>query len=135
MKDPSSSDVLPLDDTEWESAQLETTAERPSVSLSVSTPSHIRVGYFARLAQVSHLLGLVLNNAYNPTADSKFNEQEAEQLRRTLHVYAELLPREATATKCSHYCGVVMMCYRFVHWSCSIHPSMMLMCRQLPTYP
>lgn len=110
-KDPSSSDILPIDDTEWERMHHDTSDDSPSPPLPISTTSHIRVGYFARLAQVAHLLGLVLNNTYNPTPDAAFNQQEAEQLRQTLDMYAELLPREATATECSHYCGVVMMCY------------------------
>lgn len=81
----------------------------------VSTSSHVRVGYFARLAQVSHLLGLVLNNKFNPTPDGAFNAQEAQQLRRTLAVYAELLPKEASAADCSHYCGPVAICQRWVN--------------------
>lgn len=85
----------------------ETAAPRP-----VSTSSDVRVGYFARLAQVSHLLGLVLNNKYNPTPDDAFNVQEVQQLRRALAVYADLLPREGSAVDCAHYCGAVAICQR-----------------------
>ena len=84
----------------------------PKAPVPVSIPTHVRVGYFARLAQVSHLLGLVLNNRFNPTPDGAFNAQEAQQLRRTMAVYAELLPKEASAADCSHYCGPIAICQR-----------------------
>lgn len=80
----------------------------------VSTSSHVRVGYFARLAKVSHLLGLVLNNKFNPTSDSAFNALEAQQLRRILATYAELLPKEACVADCSHFCGPTAICQRLV---------------------
>ena len=130
VRDPSSSDLLPLDDAEWD-RQLYDTSVAPSLHVLrhdqkdleskvpplVSTSSHVRVGYFARLAQVSHLLGLVLNNKHSPTSDSNFNSQETQQLRRTVAVYAELLPKEASATDCSHYCGPIAIC----QWSVDRH--------------
>lgn len=114
-----------MDDAEWD-RQLYATLSIPNLYMSqhdssrgdpkapafVSTTSHVRVGYFARLAQVSHLLGLVLNNKFNPTPDGAFNAQEAQQLRRTLAMYAELLPKEASAADCSHYCGPILICLR-----------------------
>ena len=95
-------------------SQHESCGEDSNAPMLVSTSSHVRVGYFARLAQVSHLLGLVLNNKFNPTPDGAFNAQEAEQLRRTVAVYAELLPKEASASDCSHYCGPIAICQRWV---------------------
>lgn len=104
-----------MDDLEWDrTRQMSTVRDHGSTPLLVSTASHIRVGYFARLAQVSHLLGLALNNKYNPTPDTSFNAQESDQLRRTLATYAELLPKEATAVDCSHYCGPILICMRSV---------------------
>ncbi len=115
-----------MDDAEWDCllygipsapslhvSQHESSRGDPKALMLVST-SHVRVGYFARLAQVSHLLGLVLNNKFNPTPDGAFNAQEAQQLRRTMAVYAELLPKEASAADCSHYCGPIAICQRWV---------------------
>ena len=127
MRDPTSSDLLPVDDAEWDRllhgipnvpslhmSQHDSSRADPKAPMLVSTSSHVRVGYFARLAQVSHLLGLVLNNKFNPTPDGAYNAQEAQQLRRTMAVYAELLPKEASAADCSHYCGPIAICQRWV---------------------
>ncbi len=127
MRDPSSSDLLPMDDAEWDHllygipsapslhmSQQDPSRGDPKAPMPVSTSSHVRVGYFARLAQVSHLLGLVLKNKFNPTPDGAFNAQEAQHLRRTMAVYAELLPKEASAADCSHYCGPIAICQRWV---------------------
>lgn len=103
-----------MDDAEWEHFPQQS-SKKHTAPLLVSTASHIRVSYFARLSQISHLLGLVLNAVYNPTPDSAFNAHETAQLRKTLAVYAELLPKEASAVECEHYCGVIMICQRFVH--------------------
>lgn len=115
-----------MDDAEWDDllhgipsapslhmSQHDSSSRDPQATLPVSTSSHVRVGYFARLVQVSHLLGLVLNNRFNPTPDGDFNAQEAQQLRRTMAVYAELLPKEGSATDCSHYCGPIAICQRW----------------------
>ncbi|THY40227.1 hypothetical protein D6C97_10161, partial [Aureobasidium pullulans] len=120
VRDPNSNDLLPMDDAEWDQlrpddsgastqhmSQNGSLQEYPRAMLSLSTPSKVRVGYFARLAQVSHLLGLVLRNKFDPTPDEAFNAQETQQLRRTTAVFAELLPKEATAADCSHYCGPI----------------------------
>ncbi|THY21659.1 hypothetical protein D6D01_06542, partial [Aureobasidium pullulans] len=120
VRDPSSNDLLPMDDAEWDQlrpddpsssnqqmSQNNSMEEYSRAMLSLSTPSQVRVGYFARLAQVSHLLGLVLRNKFDPTPDEAFNAQETQQLRRTTAVFAELLPKEATAADCSHYCGPI----------------------------
>lgn len=117
-----------MDDAEWDQllyglptepslrvSQHDSSRGNSKAPMLVSTSSHVRVGYFARLAQVSHLLGLVLNNKFNPTPDGTFNAQEAQQLQRTIAVYAELLPKEATAAGCSHYCGPIAICQRWVN--------------------
>lgn len=120
-----------MDDAEWDQLRPDDSSastqhmsqngsleEYPRAMLSLSTPSQVRVGYFARLAQVSHLLGLVLRNKFDPTPDEAFNAQEAQQLRRTTAVFAELLPKEATAADCSHYCGPIAILQRYlVYWT------------------
>lgn len=80
--------------------------------MPMSTPSHIRVGAFARQAQISNLLGRVLRNQGEPTSDEVFNTEEALQLERTLDAYSILLPQEASATDCGNYCSPIGICFR-----------------------
>jgi hypothetical protein len=79
----------------------------------MSTPSHTRVAAFARQAQVSNILGRVLQHQYEPTLDDVFNSEEALQLERTIEAYSVLLPQEASATACGDYCSPIGLCNRF----------------------
>jgi hypothetical protein len=73
----------------------------------LSMPSWIRVGPFARTAQVAYLLGRVLTHAFDPTTDTTFNHDEAQMLQTTLKTFAVLLPQEVD--DCARYCGAIGM--------------------------
>lgn len=87
--------------------------------LLLSTPSNVRVGPFAREAQVSYLLGRVLRHAYEPTSDPRFDFDEAVALDRTLKAFRTLLPEEIDS--CARYCGATGVCNRyFLHFPSKI---------------
>ena len=83
---------------------------RPSETPLLSTPSDVRVGAFAREAQVSYLLGRVLSHVYEPTSDPRFDSDEAITLDRSLNALRILLPQEID--NCAKYCGAIGICNR-----------------------
>ncbi|KAH8821338.1 hypothetical protein F5884DRAFT_83780 [Xylogone sp. PMI_703] len=78
--------------------------------LSMSTPSGIRVGPFARQAQVSHLLDILIMQLYDSERRRSLDTDEFGQLARTLTAFAMLLPEE-TPQPWPTYCGAMGMCY------------------------
>jgi hypothetical protein len=52
------------------------------------------MGRFARFAQATYLLGRVLRHASDHSADQKFHQEEAQQLRRTLRALVSLSEME-----------------------------------------
>lgn len=79
--------------------------------LPLSTPSNIRVGPFARQAQVSHVLDILMMHLYDPKSDGTLDEEESDQIARTLTAFSLLLPEE-TPQPWPRYCGAIGMCYR-----------------------
>jgi hypothetical protein len=77
----------------------------------MSTPSSVRVGPFARQAQVSHLVGLLLVHL-RENENQAFNVEESDQLARTLLAFSKLLPEE-TPQPWPRYCGAMGMCYGY----------------------
>jgi hypothetical protein len=73
--------------------------------LLLSAPTDVRAGQFARIAQVSHVLGRVLRHVYDSTPDMVFNSEEAITLDRTLNAFSVLLPEGANS--CTTYCGAI----------------------------
>ncbi|KAH8820203.1 hypothetical protein F5884DRAFT_744563 [Xylogone sp. PMI_703] len=80
----------------------------PAESFYLSTLSSVRVGPFAREAQVSYILGRVLKHVYEPTSDPDFDLNEAITLDRTLTSFRTLIPEEID--NCASYCGVIGIC-------------------------
>lgn len=80
--------------------------------LSLSTPSNIRVGGFARQAQVSHVLHILMMHLRD-SKNSFPDPEEAGQIARTLTAFSMLLPEE-TPQPWPMYCGALGMCFRFV---------------------
>lgn len=78
----------------------------------MSTSTSIRVGCFAREAQLSHLLSRVLRNVYDASPDPAFNREEALQLHRALDTMTALLPVE-TAEICRVYAAALSLCHRY----------------------
>ncbi|KIM94196.1 hypothetical protein OIDMADRAFT_136518 [Oidiodendron maius Zn] len=100
-------DYLPVDDEEWNNNIM------PSGGpLTVSTSSSIRVGCFAREAQLSHLLSRVLRNVYDASPNPAFNREEALQLHRALDTMTALLPTESAEIR-KVYAAVISMCHRY----------------------
>lgn len=84
-------------------------------TLDLSTPSSMRVGAFARQAQISHLLDRLLTHLYQPTTDESFNAEEAKLLAQTLEAYIGLLPEE-DPQPWPRYCGSLGICFRYCFW-------------------
>jgi len=79
--------------------------------LSLSTPSTVRVGPFARQAQVSHVLDILMMHLHNPMSNGTLDREESDQIARTLTAFSLLLPEE-TPRAWPSYCGAIGMCYR-----------------------
>ncbi|KAJ8604199.1 hypothetical protein MRB53_041912 [Persea americana] len=117
MKDPSPDDLLPIGDEHWDSQNNglkhspgSSPPDAMAAAMPLSTSTDVRVGCFARLAQVTNLLGRTMRNLYEPTPDMAYNQEEATQLKRTLEAYSTLLPVEATASDCRYYCAPISIC-------------------------
>ncbi|KAH7379905.1 hypothetical protein BKA64DRAFT_686597 [Cadophora sp. MPI-SDFR-AT-0126] len=79
-------------------------------SLPLSTPSSIRVGPFARQAQVSHVLNILLMHLREQKLTQRFDSESANQIANTLTSFSMLLPEE-TPQPWPTYCGAIGMCY------------------------
>lgn len=82
-------------------------------SLPLSTPSSVRVGPFARQAQVSHVLDILLMHLRDQNLTQRFDADSADQIAKTLTSFSMLLPEE-TPKPWPRYCGAIGMCYRLV---------------------
>lgn len=78
--------------------------------LPLSTPSSVRVGPFARQAQVSHLLDLLTMHLRDQKRGEAWDKEESDQIARTLTAFSLLLP-EDTPQPWPRYCGAIGMCY------------------------
>ncbi|RFU34686.1 hypothetical protein B7463_g1652, partial [Scytalidium lignicola] len=96
---------LPRDGNIWNPEVLSS-----SEPLSLSTPSSIRVGPFARQAQVSHILDILMMHLYDSDGRHSLNKDESDQIARTLTAFSMLLPEE-TPQPWPTYCGAIGMCY------------------------
>ncbi|KAG4412644.1 hypothetical protein IFR04_014215 [Cadophora malorum] len=79
-------------------------------SLPLSTPSSVRVGPFARQAQVSHVLDILLMHLRDQNLTQRFDADSADQIAKTLTSFSMLLPEE-TPKPWPRYCGAIGMCY------------------------
>ena len=81
----------------------------PNEPLPLSTPANVRIGPFARQAQVSHVLEILLLHLDGSSASA--DVEESDQLIRTLTAFSFLLPEES-ANPWPQYCGAMGLCYR-----------------------
>ncbi|KAE8446351.1 hypothetical protein EG329_012100 [Mollisiaceae sp. DMI_Dod_QoI] len=95
---------LPRDGSVWDNKILSSAEPLP-----LSTPSSIRVGGFARQAQVSHLLHILMMHLLDKRTSSP-DPEEANQIARTLTAFSMLLPEE-TPQPWPMYCGALGMCF------------------------
>ncbi|KAL2060622.1 hypothetical protein VTL71DRAFT_9263 [Oculimacula yallundae] len=96
---------LPRDGSIWD--QKAFSSNKP---LPLSTPSSIRVGPFARQAQVSHVLDILMMHLRDQKLTKTFDADSADQIARTLTAFSALLPEE-TPQPWPRYCGAIGMCY------------------------
>ncbi|CZR56104.1 uncharacterized protein PAC_05992 [Phialocephala subalpina] len=95
---------LPRDGSVWDNKILSSAEPLP-----LSTPSSIRVGGFARQAQVSHLLHILMMHLRDQRTSFP-DPEEADQIARTLTAFSLLLPEE-TPQPWPMYCGAIGMCF------------------------
>lgn len=81
-----------------------------SNDLTLSTPSDIRVGPFARECQISHLMGRVLRHVLDPSDDASFQKEEALQIERTLNAFLPLLMEQELSF--GLFCAALGLCSR-----------------------
>ncbi|PVH84039.1 hypothetical protein DL98DRAFT_585060 [Cadophora sp. DSE1049] len=89
---------------------LETGVSSSNDSLPLSTPSSVRVGPFARQAQVSHVLDILMMHLHDQQLTQRFDAESADQIAKTLTSFSMLLPEE-TPQPWPRYCGAIGMCY------------------------
>ncbi len=80
---------------------------------TVSSPTTLKMGRFARFAQATYLLGRVLKHVSDRTTDTEFLEEEAIQLRRTLNALANLVRLESD-NAAMEFCTQSSICYAYV---------------------
>ncbi|RFU31126.1 hypothetical protein B7463_g5209, partial [Scytalidium lignicola] len=105
VEDPESTTILPMDDEAWDSG-----VQGSNESFTLSSPSSLSMGRFARFAQATYLLGRVLRHTRDHTADANFHEEEAVQLRRTLHALVNLAQVEERVRQLE-FCTQISICY------------------------
>ncbi|RFU77119.1 hypothetical protein TARUN_5100 [Trichoderma arundinaceum] len=72
--------------------------------------ANVSIGSFARECQISHLVGRVLRNVYEPVADESFLAKEANQLEATMSTFVPLLQNDVEDF--SKYCISFAICSR-----------------------
>ncbi|KAK0761215.1 hypothetical protein N5P37_006162, partial [Trichoderma harzianum] len=82
-------DPLPIEEDLW--------AKNIAPSLvthNLNTPADVSIGSFARECQISHVVGRVLRNVYEPVSDEAFQAKEAAQLEATMSTFIPLLQND-----------------------------------------
>lgn len=96
---------LPRDGNLWDQQIIASNEPLP-----MSTPSSVRVGPFARQAQISHVVNLLLIHLHDQKIQGSLDVEESDQLARTLLAFSKLLPEE-TPQPWPRYCGAMGMCF------------------------
>ncbi|KAL7935536.1 hypothetical protein V8C35DRAFT_279265 [Trichoderma chlorosporum] len=99
-------DPLPIEEELW--------AKNIAPSLvthNLNTPADVSIGAFARECQISHLVGRVLRNVYEPVSDSAFQAKEAAQLEATMKTFIPLLQNDVIDF--GKYCISFAICSRY----------------------
>ena len=83
----------------------------PENILTLSSAASLEMGHLARFAQAAHLVGRVYRHISEPAGDQSFQDEEREQLRRTLLALSNVSLAEEQVRKLS-FCSQTSMCYR-----------------------
>lgn len=84
----------------------------PGDTFTLSSPTTLRMGRFARFAQAIYLLGRVLKHVSDRTDDQEFLHEEAIQLRRTIEALVLLTDIEGSQSRRLEYCTQTALSYR-----------------------
>ena len=104
-QEPSPSVYLPIEDDTWDRGLM------PSNEVyTVSSPTNLKMGRFGRFAQAVYLLGRVLKHVSDRRLDHEFLEEEANQLRRTLHALITLVKVESESRR-MEFCTQTAVCW------------------------
>jgi len=104
-QEPLSSSALPMEDETWDKGQMPL-----SEVYTVISPTSMKMGRFGRFAQATYLLGRVLKHISDRTPDREFLEEEATQLRHTLHALVNLIKVESHISK-TEFCTQSAICW------------------------
>lgn len=104
-EEPLSSSCLPIEDDTWDRGLMPL-----NDVYTVSSPTSLQMGRFGRFAQATYLLGRVLKHVSDRTPDREFLEEEATQLRRTLHALVTLVKVESQNAR-MEFCTQSAICW------------------------
>jgi hypothetical protein len=83
---------------------------------TLSSPSSLKIGRFARFSQAVFLLGRVYKHVSDYTTSKDFLDEEATQLRRTLQALTKIVEIEGQSKKLQ-FCTQAALCYRQVTYA------------------
>ena len=104
-EEPLPSSCLPIEDDTWNRGLMPL-----NEVYTVSSPTSLKMGRFGRFAQAIYLLGRVLKHVSDRRLDHDFLEEEANQLRRTLHALVILVKVESESRK-MEFCTQSAVCW------------------------
>ncbi|KAF2099952.1 hypothetical protein NA57DRAFT_75453 [Rhizodiscina lignyota] len=105
-KGPKLDDPLP-DDDNWDASVRTPAVHNP---MTLASDLEIKVCPFARLAQATNLLELVLSHVASGGADPKYSEEEVLQLSKTLIALAKLAESEMNNSTSPANCSTQSLC-------------------------
>ncbi|KAH9204335.1 hypothetical protein DL95DRAFT_398601 [Leptodontidium sp. 2 PMI_412] len=105
-QEPHPSSNLPAVDDVWDAG-----ASSPGESFTLSSPTSLRMGRFARFAQAIYLLGRVYKHVSDQTDDHIFLQEEAVQLRRTIEALVTLTEIEGSQGDKLEFCTQTALSY------------------------
>jgi len=106
-QEPHPSSPLPAADDAWDAG-----ASSSGESFTLSSPTNLRMGRFARFAQAIYLLGRVYKHVSDQTGDHEFLQEEAVQLRRTIEALVILTDLEGSQSNKLEFCTQTALSYR-----------------------
>jgi hypothetical protein len=104
-KEPLPECCLPIEDDTWNRGLMPL-----NEVYTVSSPTTLKMGRFARFAQAVYLLGRVLNHVSDRRLDHEFLEEAANQLQRTLHALVTLVKVESESRR-MEFCTQSAVCW------------------------
>ncbi|PTB47383.1 hypothetical protein M431DRAFT_536292, partial [Trichoderma harzianum CBS 226.95] len=105
---PRQDELLPIDDAAWDKEVMV-----PRYSMTVSAPSNINMGRFARLSQATYLLDRVLQHLQDSATFSDALSEEAIQLDKALRALVAFTESETNRRE-MRICTQTALCQRFM---------------------